>query len=256
LIQLHPIRDHFPNARIIRIIRDPRDSIRSISELPWSPKSILALAYTFWEWHREAKCFFDLDQNAYTVKYEDLVENPDYILIRLCDFLGIEYTPAMLNTSNAGKKISSELEPWKQQVSGQLDPSRLYVWKREMNSEMACAISGVMYEFISDFGYDQHPDVGQDVLPCMNMSESHISEREADLLNILNKGVVPLLASFSESLKSRSGAWLDASRLHWTTRVKKIVIMLLNLTPWYSYQQIGFVSKILIPSLRLQASLI
>ncbi|MHB8789319.1 MAG: sulfotransferase family protein [Desulfobulbaceae bacterium] len=238
LLQLHRIRKLFPDARIIRIVRDPRDSLRSIFGLPWAPHSMLALAYDFRAWHRYAQRFFAADSSSYTVKYEELVEHPESVLAQICSFLGIEYDYSMLDTSSAGQKISSDNEPWKKQVSGKLDPGRLYVWKRELDGKMAHAVSAVMYDFIKEFDYELADRNRTEMVPCMNMTSSNIAAKESVLIERMLTGVVPFPASFSEGLKARKAAWLQGPYPGGKEHLKEVILDVLNSTPWFSFKRI------------------
>lgn len=238
LVHLHRIRKLFPDARIIRIIRDPRDSLRSIFELPWAPDSMLALAYDFRAWHRDAQRFFNADSNSYTLKYEELVERPESVLTQICTFLGIGYQDSMLDTSSTGKKIRTDNEPWKKQVSGKLDPGRLYVWKSELDAKMALAVSAVMYDFIREFGYEVATGNRIEMLPCMNMTSSNIAAKERELIERILTGVLTCPVSFRDGLKARKAFWLKGECPGRKEHLKQVILNVLNITPWFSYQRI------------------
>jgi hypothetical protein len=238
LAQLRRMREVFPDARIIRIVRDPRDSLRSIFQLQWAPDSMLALAYDFRFRHDGAQHFFNTDPNSVTVKYEELVQYPESVLKQLCAFLKIQFNKCMLDTSTAGQKVRSENEPWKQQVSGKLDPGRLYVWKREMDPRVAHAVSAVMDGFIKEFGYDASGEDRIEKLPCMNMTSSNIAARESDLIEYMQTGVIPVPISFREGIKKRSAAWLNGPCIGVKIRMQEKVLRLLGATHLFSFKRI------------------
>lgn len=47
LPHLPTLRRHYPDARVVRIVRDPRDSALSMRQPPWASRSALANAYTW-----------------------------------------------------------------------------------------------------------------------------------------------------------------------------------------------------------------
>lgn len=235
LAQLDRLRRLFPEARIIRIVRDPRDSLRSIFQLPWAPESILALAYDFRARHFDAQRFFNADPDSLTVKYEELVTQPESVLKQLCSFLQIQYDSRMLDTSRAGQKISSEREPWKNQVSSKLDTDRLYVWKREMDKKTACAIATVMSDFIEGFDYDPADGGRGKILPCMNMTSENIAARQVELIEQIWTGIIPIPVSFRDGLKTRSAAWLRGNGSEGNGLNKEKLLRAFNMTPWFSF---------------------
>jgi len=99
-LRLDLIAHFFPNAKIIHVIRDGRDVALSYARTPWwhlSPKLNLA------RWAREIKKI-TLDAGLYLtagtyleVKYEDLVANTESEIRRICNFLGINFDPVMLD---------------------------------------------------------------------------------------------------------------------------------------------------------------
>jgi hypothetical protein len=99
------ILDAYPGARIIQMIRDPRD--RYEASLALWPKGKLRAGGAAARWRYSV----DLaDRNvarypdqALNVRYETLVSEPELTLRRVCDFLGESYDPDMLAMAGAQK---------------------------------------------------------------------------------------------------------------------------------------------------------
>jgi hypothetical protein len=88
---------HFPQARIIHIVRDGRAVAASIMPLDWGPNSIMKTSR--W-WMRMVSFGLAAElalapESVIRVKYEELVANPEGVLRPLCDFLQIDYQPQM-----------------------------------------------------------------------------------------------------------------------------------------------------------------
>ena len=97
------IIDAYPNARIIHMIRDPRDRYSSslkrwkVSRLGIGGGTAIWLS-TISQAERYKKEF----PNHYmTVRYEDLTADPEGTLHEICSFVGEEYAPEMLNMGGA-----------------------------------------------------------------------------------------------------------------------------------------------------------
>lgn len=89
----------FPGCKIVHILRDPRDVAASmISGHAWGPTLLAdALAwvaefYRAWLARRPA---YEDDPNYHEIRFEALIAEPEAVLSRLCQFLGVPYDPAM-----------------------------------------------------------------------------------------------------------------------------------------------------------------
>ena len=197
---------------------------------------MLALAYHFRATHEYAQAYLSEDERAFTVKYEELVVHPEATLERACSFLGIDYQQSLLDTSDSAKRVSSDREPWKRQVGGSLDHRRLYVWRREMEPDMVDVVSAVMSNFIRDFRYEAVGEGNPMVAACMNMTYDNITNRQRAIIERTRKGVMLEPVSFREGLRRRSGFWLRDECEGDNRPVRMVMLMLLNLTPWFSYR--------------------
>jgi len=113
----------FPNARYIHLIRDPRDVARSSFGLGMAGNlyrgvEIWATAERSWD-----RLVATLKPDRYLeVRYEMLLENVVEELTRICRFLGLEYSPSMLNYPSR----STYAAP---------DPRLRYQWKRQCGAQ-------------------------------------------------------------------------------------------------------------------------
>ncbi len=154
LLHLPEIRELYPEATIIRIIRDPRDSAISMRKLPWTSESILANCYLWDEWFQRSHGFFKNDKNSITVRYEDLIKKPEKTLQIICNHIRESFEQEMLNTAISGKDVMSPAEPWKAQVTKPLDMSRGFIWKNDLPQHLRDAASHICYTGIMEFNYE------------------------------------------------------------------------------------------------------
>ncbi|WP_274476447.1 sulfotransferase family protein [Mangrovimonas aestuarii] len=87
----------FPKAQYIHIVRDPRDVVCSYVKANLYDDYFEALK--FWkEANRKAELLRKQlpEDRFYQIRYEDLVKSPDSELKKICDFLGVDYSPEML----------------------------------------------------------------------------------------------------------------------------------------------------------------
>ncbi len=90
------ITDTWPAARIVRIVRDPRDAAVSLTKVPFGTPSLLTNLSVLARMNEAAADFYRESDRVLTVRYEDLVAEPERELRRICEFIGVEYEPGMV----------------------------------------------------------------------------------------------------------------------------------------------------------------
>ncbi|MGF1540038.1 MAG: sulfotransferase [Pleurocapsa sp.] len=96
---LPQIDAYLPNAKYIYLYRDGRDVALSFQKAVVGEKHIFNIAQNWAKAQRLAIQMRDrlTPERFHSVSYENLTENPETTLKGLCEFLQVEYTPAMLD---------------------------------------------------------------------------------------------------------------------------------------------------------------
>ena len=188
LLHLPKIRVLYPGAPVVRIVRDPRDSALSMRQLPWASRSALANAYLWDTWFRNSQPFFGSDANTLTLRYEDLVKDPEAVLTGVCAFIGETFEPKMLETQKTGRSVSSPNESWKAQNARALDQSRTQLWRQEPNPTLQRALSYTCAAGIDAFGYPC-PAAPQKTLRAYPLNLHTVAAFEKVLLELSAQGV-------------------------------------------------------------------
>lgn len=107
----------WPDCKFIHIVRDPRDVTMSYVQMGWGGHVWVA-ADTWLELERQWNDFtLTLPADRFiTIKYEDLVHNPEGVLSKLCGFLGVLYNENMMSYSENSTYSSPDmslLNQWK-----------------------------------------------------------------------------------------------------------------------------------------------
>jgi hypothetical protein len=97
-IRWRAILEGFPDLQVLHLIRDGRDVALSYRAAPFGPKHVYHLAHRWVQYLSTAeKVQAVLGDSAFLqVRYEDIVTEPERELRRICNFLGEEFSPAML----------------------------------------------------------------------------------------------------------------------------------------------------------------
>ena len=92
------ILEDFPNAQVIYVTRDGRDTCADHLRSAFGPTNIFCAAETWKLWMQHAKRWRAevLSGQWLDVRYETLVREPEATLRSVCAYLGEEYSPTML----------------------------------------------------------------------------------------------------------------------------------------------------------------
>ena len=124
--------NHFPDARILFIIRDGRAVANSYIKTKWGSATNIYHGAVLWKrevgLHRE---FIQKNlQKCHMVRYEDLVKNTEKELIDICSFIGQPYSENMKNYSEQPVYIKrNELN---KHTFRDIDESIVSKWKNEL----------------------------------------------------------------------------------------------------------------------------
>jgi hypothetical protein len=89
------------------------------------------------------------------VRYEDLVAAPERELQRICDFVGVEYEPAMIADRSGATGVAAAHEWWKGDATGPLDGSRSGRWVDEMPPEVQRYAALNLGPMLEEHGYGE-----------------------------------------------------------------------------------------------------
>ena len=153
---------HFPEAKYIHITRDYRDQILSYMKFDFAYPM---LALTAYRWKRSVqkvlKAEKKLEDSFYTIRYEDLVDDPGKYLKEMSGFLGITYDPSVLSFyMNADKTDFTETqETFRQKYHKDLfrpiDKSSVGLWKEKMRAKDVKVADMIVGKYAEAFGYNR-----------------------------------------------------------------------------------------------------
>lgn len=136
------VRELWPDARFIFLVRDPRDVARSCIGMGWVGEPTSGARYWRKPVTRWLKLRETLDPMHFVeVRYEDLLRQPESVLDRCCRLLGERFDPSMLEFSR-----TSTYEP--------IDPTLAEQWRRKMNARAAEIIDYECLDAMRRFGYE------------------------------------------------------------------------------------------------------
>jgi hypothetical protein len=170
---LHMLRlkEHFPDAQFIHLIRDGRDVALSLFGRRHDFRVYnIYFAAKYWQQYVEAghEQGLRLGPESYMeLRYEDLLSDQRAALQKLYAFLGEEYGDDLLNYKRAGQAGKTPL------VSQPLKTDNQGKWRRAMSAEQVRAFEAGAGQTLTDFGYALHTDAQPLALPVRAFYRLH-----------------------------------------------------------------------------------
>jgi len=151
------------NAKYVFLIRDPRDNHISLFNARFVTPSI---TYNTIMW-KEAIISIETFSNFYpdrfyTIKYEDLVQNPEANLKKICSFLSIPYCPEMLSYHKYKNEFTNVIfisdEYLKRYHTSILEPvntEKIGQWKKRLSRKKIKMAERIAGKYLDKYGYER-----------------------------------------------------------------------------------------------------
>jgi hypothetical protein len=153
------ILHHFPDAKVICVLRDGRDVVRSLLDTPWAipnnPRR-LRLFCIRWNDAAEQTLYYQktLSPDRFmTVKFEDILRQPRSKLEQICAFLGEEFELTQLEPAQPSNVIPGWEKQWKSKASEMLDPGRIEAWRKSADQKQIWVMNSMMGNMLERMGY-------------------------------------------------------------------------------------------------------
>lgn len=148
------------NCHVVHVIRDPRDVLASKKKAEWSRgrgilRHVFANRLQIKMGRADGPRLFG--KRYQEVIYEKLLEKPDEELRKLCEGLGVDYEPSMLDDfGQSARRLVSEKEmSWKKETLGPLLVNNHGKWKNSLNDREAALVELVCKEHFAAGGYEK-----------------------------------------------------------------------------------------------------
>jgi hypothetical protein len=157
LLDLALVADVLPEARFIHIIRDGRDVALAATERGYGPPTISGVAFAWKRWvmaGRNAGHALGADRYI-ELRYEDLIDDPEHALRRLCEFVELDFHPAMLSYYEQGDRVCEGTADPERHPHLRLPPTKgLRDWRRDMRDDDMAVFSAVAGDVLAELGYE------------------------------------------------------------------------------------------------------
>jgi LPS sulfotransferase NodH len=151
-----PLLRMFPDAQFVHLVRDGRDCVASLLEMPWYDGDVHH-AVSLW---RET-----IDQGRrlaarlgpdtyYELQYERLVADPTDELTRLCGFLGEDFDPAMTHPEGLARQIVPSRKRWHGRTRDEVTTGRIGSWAERLDPWEISLAEAAFGERLAEYGYE------------------------------------------------------------------------------------------------------
>jgi Sulfotransferase family len=158
--ELDLVKRVFPEARIVNLVRDGRDVALSLLRVPFGPSNVWAAAR---QW-RAAVDAGDAAQARYgedvlTIRYEDLVSDPEPVVRSVCAFCEVAYRPEMLAIEeSAAGRLAAGQEAWFTELYAGIGTRSVGKWRTQMTRAQQAVFVSQASAALRRHGYDvPHP---------------------------------------------------------------------------------------------------
>lgn len=153
------IKNCFPEAKFIHIVRDGRAVFQSIKTLNWGPNNAY-MGSRYWVERLQQAIAVEMAEgsNCLVVRYEDFLRKPEEQLRRICDFSGVEYSESMLD---GGGVILPEFTLGQHKLVGKRpDASRAETWRAALTQTEISEFEGYDWTrvLMKSYGYELMTD--------------------------------------------------------------------------------------------------
>jgi hypothetical protein len=157
----HRIKEIFPDAKFLYILRDYRDNYQSVRNVDFELPVVSLVVYKWKYFYKKtleaAQAFPD---SFYFIRYEDLVSQPEMHVRNLCTFLDLQYDPGVFDFYKKKDKAEEKypaviLKKHHKSLFNPVNTSRIGLWEKSMSRRQVRIADLVAGKFAEKAGYER-----------------------------------------------------------------------------------------------------
>ena len=156
VLYLNEIKQVFPEAKIIHLVRDGRDVACSYYRVYFGPKRIDKIAETWCQYLNAADGFKrkSRPEDFLEIKYEEIVEDPNRMIKTICDFLGdssFEVNGKVPDTPT--KSFYLNKKEWHYSLNEAITKNKVGLFKSNLSRREIAIFESIAKDELSRHGY-------------------------------------------------------------------------------------------------------
>ncbi|MFB4311924.1 sulfotransferase [Actinomadura sp. GTD37] len=146
----------FPDAQFVHLVRDGRDCIASLLEMPWYDGDVHRAVSVWRETIDQGRRLAQRlgPETYYELQYERLVADPADELARLCGFLGEEFDPAMTHPEGLARRTVPSRKRWHGRTHDAVTTGRIGSWAERLEPWEISLAEAAFGERLAEYGYE------------------------------------------------------------------------------------------------------
>lgn len=144
----------FPTAHFIHIVRDGRDVFDSWRKMEPTKNNAAVIAldwsYKLYRIERSFKHF--APDRQLTIRYEDLIDNPERTIKWVCAFVGVEYEPKMLEFHKTSHYYIGDHHS--SLIHSPISNLNRAKWRKNLTRDEAASFSLLAQHYLKKYGYE------------------------------------------------------------------------------------------------------
>lgn len=180
----------FPGSYILHIVRDPRDVILSTEKATYNkPFDFPAeeIASQFMESYLQGPKFGQQLYGSRYIKmyYEDLITRPEATIRSMCERLGIDFQPAMLEFQKSSERVAAKEEDWKANLSKPFIKDNFDKWKSQMDKAILLRTEYICRDFF-ELEKEHYSLSGSNGMSKIHLLPLYIKKIKSGLRNVIS----------------------------------------------------------------------
>jgi hypothetical protein len=146
----------FPDMLFLNVVRDPRAQVASMNRAIIQDFDTTLNAMTWAEAHRLArKLAAEHPARVLTIRYEDFLADQEHTLGRICDFIGLDFLPQMLDigSSREARELSVRSDLWVSNGSAPIAANK-DKFRRQLGLDEIEIIETLAQDHMRHYGYE------------------------------------------------------------------------------------------------------
>jgi len=143
----------YPQSKFVHIIRDGRDVVSSYLKM----KRYQSVDEAAKRWNNSinlAQNFGSKINNNYIeIRYESLVNNPEKVVMEVCDFLGVKYDSKILDHTSQIDRMGDTDKPHHSNLSKAISSSSVGKWVKNLSEDEQKRVTNLLHSNLQNLGY-------------------------------------------------------------------------------------------------------
>ena len=150
--------DMFPEAHFLYVVRDPRAGVASMQDVSFFPNDVMFNALSRRKYDTAGRALLEKSiprSQRMTVRYEDLVRDPQETIRSVCEFVEEEFVPGMLHFhEDAGTYMKDEAEQsYNATATHPITDEYVDAWTDRLTPRQVGVVESVCAEVMETAGY-------------------------------------------------------------------------------------------------------